>query len=142
VKGSSFTVLDWESSRAEGLPLWDLWYFLGDVLPILDGEAEDRVAAFRRLFRGEAPSSPLLFEWTRRAVSAFGIAPDQVGRLATLCWLHHGLSHLPRGDSLGRYSQEPRRQWPPEHFPRVWLEDPALGPGWDRWRDLPRNQAR
>jgi hypothetical protein len=144
VDDSSFTVLDWESAHDGGLPLWDLWYFLADVLPVLDGKAEDRVTAFRRLFRGEAVSSPVLFEWTRRAVSAFDIHPDQVGRLATLCWLHHGLSHLPRTDSLARHSRGPqaRVQWPPERFPHIWLEDPDLGLMWNRWQNPARKQPR
>jgi hypothetical protein len=140
-QGTAFTVLDWESARGGGLPLWDLWYFLADVLPLLDGDAADRVAAFRRLFRGEAPSSSLLFGWTRRAVRAFRVPSAQVGPLATLCWLHHGLSHVRRAGSLARYSDEARMQWPPEHFPRIWLEDPDLGPGWERWLDTRAERA-
>jgi hypothetical protein len=121
------------------MPVWDIWYFLADVLPLLDGETDDRVEAFRRLFRGEAASSPVLFEWTRRAVSAFDIDPGQVGRLATLCWLHHGLSHLPRADLLARHAREPRRQWPPERFPHVWLADPGLGLTWNHWQKPARH---
>ena len=35
--GERFTAVDWESSLRDGLPLWDLLYFLTDALAHLDG---------------------------------------------------------------------------------------------------------
>ena len=133
-RDGGFTALDWESARVPGLPLWDLWYFLADVLPTLEG-TDDRGAAFRRLFRGESASSALLFELTRAAVSALQIPADLVGRIASLCWLHHGVSHIERAESLERYARDTRAtQWPTQEFPRIWLDDPLLGEGWSAWR--------
>lgn len=135
-RSGEFTVLDWEDARGGGLPLWDLWYFLADTLPVIDGEADDRLGAFLRLFRGEAPSSPLLFRLTRIVVETLGIPPDAVGRLATLCWLHHGLSQEARAGALDRHAGDGEAiVWPPARYAPAWLEDPELGPDWKRWRD-------
>jgi hypothetical protein len=128
----SFTVLDWESARGSGLPLWDLLYFAVDALGQLDRArtAEQRAEHAIRLLRGELPASRTLFASIQSYVSALGIPADSVGRLATLCWLHHGLSHLRRGEKLGAETQIP----PAERIAPVWVDDPLLGPGWDRWR--------
>jgi hypothetical protein len=130
----SFTAVDWESTRPAGLPLWDLWYFLLDALAAVDAvRREAREAHFRALFRGELSSSAVLFEWTRRAVTQHDVPPAAVGSLATLCWLHHGRSHLDRRDTLvrhGRAASEPN----PFPFARVWLEDARLGPEWSVWQ--------
>ncbi len=132
-----FTVLDWESARRHGLPLWDLLYFLVDVLPQLDGarSAEERSAQALRLLRGEAASSPVLFAWLRRAVEEMGIPPEAVGPVATLCWLDHGLSHVARSVAAERIEAGSAGAVPPvERIAPAWLADPALGPAWDRWR--------
>ena len=130
-----FTVLDWESARRSGLPLWDLWYFLADALRAIDAAGpDDPGAAFRRLFRGDSPSSALLFRWTREAVERLGIPPASVAKLATLCWLHHGLSHTSRAQALERHSVDGAAiRWPTEDYPRIWLDDPGLGATWSAW---------
>jgi hypothetical protein len=127
-----FTVLDWESARGSGLPLWDLLYFSVDALGQLDRArtAEQRTDHAVRLLRGELPASRTLFEAIRRYVAELEIPAGAVGRLATLCWLHHGLSHVKRGEQLGAEAQIP----PAERIAPLWMEDPQLGPGWDRWR--------
>lgn len=127
-----FTVLDWESARGNGLPLWDLLYFSVDALGLLDRArtAEERAEHAIRLLRGELPASQTLFETIRRYVSELEIHPESVGSLATLCWLHHGLSHVKRSERLGAEAQIP----PAERIAPIWLEDPLLGHRWDRWR--------
>jgi hypothetical protein len=88
------------------------------------------------LFRGEAPSSPVLFAWVRRAVSELQIPPGAIGRLATLCWLHHSLSHVQRRGSLDGLGKPPENTLHgTELVAPAWLSDPALGPNWRRWRD-------
>jgi phosphotransferase family enzyme len=133
-----FTAVDWESARRHGLPLWDLLYFLVDVLPQFDGarSAEERVVGALRLLRGEAPSSERLFAWIRRAVASASLPLDSVGSLATLCWLDHGLSHRGRGEAIARVAGGGAALLPPvERIAPVWLSDPSLGPGWSRWRE-------
>jgi len=135
-RSGDFTAVDWESARAAGFPLWDLWYFLASVLPQVDRPDGDRLAAFVELFRGEAPSSGLLFERTREHVRALAVPAEAVGRLATLCWLHHGLSHTAREGTLARYARDaPPTLWAASRYAEAWLTDPALGPAWNRWRE-------
>jgi Phosphotransferase enzyme family len=130
---SGFTAVDWEDANPAGLPLWDLWYFLADALCLLD-RGGDSPEAFTRLFRGDAPGSAELFRWTRTAVEALAVPPETVGRLATLCWLHHGLSHVARGDAIDRYAPGGGTSTPvAAAYARAWLADPALGSTWSRW---------
>ena len=137
VHDGDFTVVDWESARRHGLPLWDLFYFLADALALLDGEVAGATRHLHTiaLFRGEAPSSETLFRWTRAGANALAIAPDAVARLATLCWLHHSLSHVHRRDSLTQLtSADESRIHGTELVASAWLDDPSLAAGWEAWR--------
>ncbi len=136
VDGAGFTVVDWESAREHGLPLWDLFYFLADALALLDGDrgGEERHRHTVRLFRGDLPTSPVLYRWTRAAVQALRIPPDAVGPIAALCWLHHSLSPARRAPLLHKYA--PGATAPihgTERMAWAWLSDSLLGPGWSRW---------
>jgi Phosphotransferase enzyme family len=137
VANASFTALDWESARASGLPLWDLFYFLADALAVLDGSVsgEQRDEHTIPLFRGELPSSRILFRWTSRAVEAARVPPSAVGPIATLCWLHHSLSHVHRAAALEEFAVHvPSPIHGTERIAALWLGDPALGERWDRWQ--------
>ncbi|MDX6415207.1 MAG: hypothetical protein QOH23_2617 [Gaiellaceae bacterium] len=133
---SAFTLVDWESARQHGLPLWDLVYFLTEALATLDQVADqDRDEYVGRLFRGEAKSSGVLFAWIRRAVSASAIPPVAVGPLVTLCWLHHGISHRTRHRTVEALGAGSANFVPPiERTADVWLRDPGLGASWTKWR--------
>jgi hypothetical protein len=133
---TSFTVVDWESARRYGMPLWDLVYFLTEALAGIDRVLDrDRDEYTVRLFRGSLPSSATLFEWIRRAAQVSEIPPDAVGRIITLCWLHHGLSHKRRGEAMARVVQTGHQLLPAaERIAPIWLRDPELGPGWNTWR--------
>jgi hypothetical protein len=135
--GGTFTAVDWESSLREGFPLWDLLYFLTDALAHLDGASplERRVEHAARLHRGELGSSAILFAWVRRIVDALAITPQSVGRLATLCWLHHGVSHISRRAAAESVAPNTSGLAPYlDGIARLWLTDRALGPGWEAWR--------
>lgn len=134
----TFTVLDWEDATLAGFPLWDLWYLLADALAHLDGVGTDgpeQERHFVRLFRGELPTSALLFSLTRRTVEALRLQEGDVSRLATLAWLWHGIAHLARGETLQRHAPgaTPART-ASERRAELWLAEPGLGPGWTAWR--------
>jgi len=133
-----FTVLDWESAREHGLPLWDLFYFLTRAIGALDEvrSEDEREEHFVRLWRGELESSKLLFHWTRRAVEAIGVPPQAVGRLATLLWLSYGLLDADEAARVAEIEGAPPSSTAPAtlRFARRWLSEPGLGPNWDRWR--------
>jgi len=137
VDGDRFTAVDWESTRRHGFPLWDLFYFLTDALVHLDGEdyppaARDRHTA--RLWRGEAPSSPILFDWMRRGAEVFGLSREDAAAIVTLSWLHHGTSPARRADLGDRHGVELEGPEPVGlRAARIWLTEPGLGRSWSAW---------
>jgi hypothetical protein len=124
-----FTVVDWESAREHGFPLWDLFYLLTGGLATLDGLRDEgrRDEHFARLWRGELPSSEVLFRWTRRAVEALDLAPEAVGPLATGLWRSYAAHDA---ETAAKREHEPATV----RFARRWTSDPALGSGWSAWR--------
>lgn len=139
---SGFTVVDWESARPEGLPLWDLLYFLADATAqMADEAAPGRWAPHAvALFRGESPLSPLAFTWIRRAAAATAVPVEAVGTIATLGWLHHAQSSEARASRLrATGSTATARPTEVAQLADLWTSDPALGPDWAAWnRDGPR----
>jgi hypothetical protein len=128
VSEEKLTAIDFERARRFGFPLFDLLVFLPDALAALDGAtgAEARVDHFRRLFRGELRSSPILFAWLARAVETSAIPPDAVGSLTTLCLVHRPgvpVEGVPTTEAGSR-----------ARMAHAWLSDPFLGPNWRRWR--------
>lgn len=135
--GDDFVVVDWENTREAGMPLWDLLYFLGDAFVHLDAAAlpEQLPGRIAGLFAGEAPSSPLLFAWVRRAAEATGVPADAVGVVATLCWLSHSLSVRSHNLDLATFAPgDPPRIHGLEGIAPAWMAHPALGPRWSIWR--------
>jgi hypothetical protein len=135
VGAGTFTVLDWESARRHGFPLWDLWYFLMDAEAHMAGAAtlEEREEHFARLFSGGLPGSEHLFRWTDRAAAALDVPDAALGGLATLCWIHHGHSTVVREAELSRFEESREPAFWLRLLERLrdrWLSDPALGPGW------------
>jgi hypothetical protein len=135
---SDFTAVDWESARAEGFPLWDLVYFLTDAITHLDGasQPDKRDSHNLRLFRGELPSSAILFGWVRRYCEALSIPDENIGPVVTLGWLHHGMSGGHRRVAVEAYSTDSAsgELADAERIARLWLTSPGLGPSWDAWR--------
>jgi hypothetical protein len=137
-ESGGFVAVDWESARSDGFPLWDLVYFLTEALATMDGALEDGWELYvRELFRGNRASSRFLFDWIARGAEASSIPPGKVGPLLTLCWLHHSASTPLRRDALERHGAGGTTAVPPlERVAAVWLSDPELGPGWQRWRPV------
>jgi len=132
-----FVVVDWENTREAALPLWDLLYFLGNAFVFLDGPAAPDQLPPRmvQLFAGEAPSSPLLFSWVRRAVESAAVPADAVAAIATLCWLSHSLSASAHNVDIAAFTpRDPPRVHGLEGIARAWMAHPALGPTWSVWR--------
>lgn len=132
-----FGVIDWESSRPVGLPLWDLLYFLVDAYTCRAGmQTVDRLAEALALLRGDHPDSAALFAQVRRQVTTLDVAPSAVGAVVTLGWLHHGLSAARRVRSLDEHTAgDPAATTSLQAALALpWLNDPALGAGWSAWR--------
>lgn len=131
---STFAVVDWESATTDTVPLWDLLYFLSDALVVMERRRgqEQELAAMVDLLAGRLASSALLFDLVRRGAQRLGVPLGSVGAIATLAWLHHGLSaerrhrtHREHGAVSGVVSPGPLQRLAPR-----WLRHPALGVGW------------
>lgn len=136
VGSGTLGIVDWEHANRHSFPLWDLLYFAAHALPLLDGEGEDPADDYlRRLFRGEAPASVLLFRWVQRLRAELALDEDAVASLALGCWAHYAdvVGGLRAGlnDTVG--STLP--PLPVERVAALWWEDPGLGPRWRAWRD-------
>ena len=132
-RGREFTVVDWETARPSGFPLWDLWYFLADAAATADRVASAESRRMGALFRGEHRLSEALFRRTRTLVGAFGIDPEAVGALAASCRLHYERAYetaVARVREIGGDHPATFR-WPTAD---EWLRDDRLGLGWDAWR--------
>ena len=136
VGDGEFTAVDWEAARRFGLPLWDLLYFLTDALATLDrvaGPAEQDEHT-RLVLRGESIRSAFFFDWLRRMVDVLGIPGPAVGPIATLAWLHHGLSPGARATAAERFGSTTALPAPASRIAAFWLDDPRLGLAWPAWR--------
>jgi hypothetical protein len=132
-----FVVLDWENVRRDALPLWDLIYFLGNALVLLDGPymAEELPRRMTQLFAGETAASSLLFTWVRRGAEAAAVPAEAIAAIATLCWLSHSLSAGEHNVDIATFTpRDPPRVHGLEGVAHAWMEHPALGPGWSAWR--------
>jgi hypothetical protein len=132
-----FVVLDWENVRPAGLPLWDLLYFVGNALVLLDGPytPEELPSRMARLFAGETHASPVLFSWVRRGADAASVPLDAEPPIATLCWLSHSLSAGEHNLDIATFTpRDPPRMHGLEGVAEAWMTHPALGPAWSVWR--------
>lgn len=85
--------LDWEAAESQGMPLWDLFYFLRSYCM---GAARkqgirDSLSGFERQFLGESPLSLSVLETTRRYCQRTNLPPKLVEPLFYTCWLHRAL---------------------------------------------------
>jgi hypothetical protein len=131
-RSHGFTVVDWESARRHGTPLWDALYFLTDALALVDGAHSDaeRLEHFVRLHRGELGSSEPFFRGVRTAADATGVPDEAVGPLATLLWLSYALLDVAHVERVGGAGATAPPTW---RMSERWLDDPQLGPGWSAW---------
>ena len=133
--GREFTVVDWESSTAAGLPLTDACYFCTDVLVELFGPraSAERPAWCIDLWAGRLAPSLFLRRWLEREADGQQIWHGLIGPLATASWLHHGQSQQRRAGLLADGSAGAGYLG---LLAGRWREDPALGvdwPGFSAW---------
>jgi SAM-dependent methyltransferase len=90
--------LDWEAAEPQGLPLWDLFYFIRSFAMSVARTAgkQDSLSVFRQQFITEAPLSPLLIEATKRYCARSGVPTQLVAPLFYTCWMHRALKEVTR----------------------------------------------
>jgi len=109
------TFLDWETAEPQGMPLWDLFYFIRSFATRISRRQgnRDTLAGFDRLCLRPSPLSALQSEATARYCEQVGVDKHLIEPLFYTCWLHRALkeSILLPADSLegGHYVNLLRR---------------------------------
>jgi hypothetical protein len=118
------TVLDWESSRLDGLPLLDLIYFITYMAFFLDGAMVSRRFgdAYRASLDPGTATGALRHRLVEQYRQRFGIADTSMSALRVLCWLEHAESEFQAftTEAAGPPPAELLRR---SVFARLWAEE-------------------
>src|SRR5690606_642249 len=85
--------IDWESAEPDGMPLWDLFYFLRSyvVSAARAGAQHDRLAGFAAHFIEQGALSDALVTAVRHYREQVGLSGEAAEALFYTCWLHRAL---------------------------------------------------
>lgn len=91
-------VIAWGAGEPEGLPLWDLFYFLrsyGNWMSRVQGH-KDPLKNFAQNFLEPSPVLELLRKTLERYCSGVGLRPELIAPLFYTCWMHRALKESTR----------------------------------------------
>lgn len=90
--------LDWEAAEPQGLPLWDLFYFIRSFGMWVSraGGSGSALENFSQHFFAESALGATLIDATRRYCGQTGLAGELVGPLFYTCWMHRALKEATR----------------------------------------------
>lgn len=85
--------LDWESAEPQGMPLWDLFYFMRSYATWVarSSAKKDSLLAFRQQLLSEGPLAEVIVEATAQYCRQIAVAPELVEPLFYTCWMHRAL---------------------------------------------------
>ncbi|MDZ7267829.1 MAG: phosphotransferase [candidate division KSB1 bacterium] len=92
------SVIDWEAGEVQGMPLWDLFYFMrsyGNWMARRQG-LRDALQGFRSMLLAASPLSALLAQTVARYCAVTSLDRALVGPLFFTCWLHRALKEASR----------------------------------------------
>lgn len=97
-KSGQVAFLDWEAAEPQGMPLWDLFYFLRSycVGAARARGTRDRLEGFTQHFLAESPFSQLVIEATGRYCERTALPGPLVEPLFYTCWMHRALKEANR----------------------------------------------
>jgi hypothetical protein len=90
--------LDWEASEPQGMPLWDLLYFVRTygAWSMRAATSGDPTKGFSTQFLARTPFQTLLVGSTARYCAAVGLSQQFVEPLFYTCWMHRALKESTR----------------------------------------------
>jgi hypothetical protein len=90
--------LDWEAAEPQGMPLWDLFYFVRTYgsWAMRAGGSGDVMKGFAGQFLSASPYQKMLVEATDRYRSRVGVPVELVEPLFYTCWMHRALKESTR----------------------------------------------
>lgn len=85
--------LDWEAAEPQGMPLWDLFYFLRSYCTWVaqTGGTRDTLRGYREQFLSDGPLGQLVLEAIDRYCRQVQVPPEMVEPLFYTCWMHRAL---------------------------------------------------
>lgn len=91
-------LLDWESAERDGMPLWDLFYFLRSFSAgiVQRGGGDSSAEQLAEQFLNETPFSRLLIESTANYCRRVAVPSVAVEPLFYTCWIHRALKEATR----------------------------------------------
>jgi thiamine kinase-like enzyme len=91
-------VIDWEAGEQQGMPLWDLFYFLRTFAAWIARQrgSQDSLNNFVESFLKPSPLRVLLHDSIERYCSQVGVAAELVRPLFYTCWMHRALKEATR----------------------------------------------
>lgn len=99
-------LLDWEAAETQGIPLWDLFYFLRSyALDCARAQGiNDGLRGFQSQFLADTPLSRLIVATVNRYCQTIDLPAHLVLPLFYTCWMHRALKEATRltGDKLQR----------------------------------------
>jgi hypothetical protein len=90
--------LDWEAFERQGMPLWDLFYFVRSygVWSSRMAGVRDSLKGFERQFMADSALGTYLVAAVGRYCARSGLAPELVEPLFYTCWMHRALKEATR----------------------------------------------
>jgi hypothetical protein len=90
--------LDWEAAEPDGLPLWDLFYFIRTygAWSLQAAISGDVTKGFGTQFLANTALQSVLVEATARYCARVGISEQLIEPLFYTCWMHRGLKEATR----------------------------------------------
>jgi hypothetical protein len=101
--GGRSQFLDWEAADPQGMPLWDLFYFINSVSGWVSRKktgSMDTIANFRSNLLQRGPFNDLLVNATRRYCDAVGLHESLIAPMFYTCWMHRALRQATWADVL------------------------------------------
>jgi hypothetical protein len=97
-QAGAIALLDWEAAEPQGMPLWDLFYFLHHYETWTSGVTgmRDLLTVSGKQSPTESPFSQLLIQATSRYCKQVGLSTDMVEPLFYTCWMHRALKEATR----------------------------------------------
>ncbi len=97
-KSGRAAFLDWEAAEPQGMPLWDLFYFMRSyiVSAARFRGSRDSLETLGQQFLEASVFSQLFVETTIRYCERMGLSPQLVQPLFYTCWMHRALKEATR----------------------------------------------
>ncbi len=95
--------LDWEAAEPVGMPLWDLFYFIGGFGNWIARKQQgnpDKLKSFQQHFLQPSDLSDLLAKVTSRYCDEVGLDKRLVAPMFYTCWMHRALRQATWAESL------------------------------------------